>query len=254
MNDSAAPEGAALAPAARPAAPAGLHGLDALFRPRSIAVIGASRERGAIGAEIFHNLIEKGFAGVVYPVNRHADVVQSIRAYASLAQVPGPVDLAVVVVPAAAVIETVRGCGEKGVGAVVVISAGFKEAGDEGRARERELVEVVRAYGMRLVGPNCLGVINTEDAVRMDATFAPAYPPGGKVAFSSQSGALGLAILETATRLNLGVSHFVSVGNKADVSSNDLIEYWEQDPGTAVILLYLESFGNPRRFTTIGGT
>ena len=251
MNDPAPPCGATLAPVRPASPPAGLHGLDALFRPRSIAVIGASRERGTIGAEIFHNLIEHGFAGAVYPVNPKTQVVQSVQAYPDLAHVPGAVDLAVVVVPAAFVLETVRACGEKGVRAVLVISAGFKEVGDEGRAREHELVELVRAYGMRLVGPNCLGVINTEPGVRMDATFAPIYPPGGKVAFSSQSGALGLAILETAAALNLGISHFVSVGNKADVSGNDLIEYWEQDPGTSVILLYLESFGNPRRFTQI---
>jgi len=258
LNDSAHLEIAMPARATQPArgptaagAPTGLHGLDALFRPRSIAVIGASRERGTIGAEIFHNLVHHGFNGAVYPVNPNAQVVQSVHAYPDLERVPGPVDLAVVVVPAALVVEAVRACGEKGVRAVVVISAGFKEVGDEGRARERELVEVVRTYGMRLVGPNCLDVINTEPAVCLDGTFAPVYPPGGRVAFSSQSGALGLAILETATALNLGISHFVSVGNKADVSGNDLIEYWEQDPGTAVILLYLESFGNPRRFTQI---
>lgn len=229
----------------------GAGGLDAVFRPRSIAVIGASRERGTIGAELFHNLIAHGFAGVVYPVNPRAPVVQSVRAYPDLAHLPGPVDLALIAVPAAQVLEAVRACAAHGVQGVVVISAGFKEVGDEGAARERELVEVVRAHGMRLVGPNCLGVVNTEPAVRLDATFAPVFPPPGMVAFSSQSGALGLAILETATQLNLGISHFVSIGNKADVSSNDLIEYWERDPGTAVILLYLESFGNPRRFTRI---
>ena len=255
-NDSAPRAGPApaVAPAPPPAAAhrgSGLHGLDAVLRPRSVAVIGASRERGTIGAELFHNLIAHGFAGVVYPVNPRAPVVQSVRAYPDLAQLPGPVDLALIAVPAAQVLEAVRACAAHGVQGVVVISAGFKEVGDEGGARERELVEVVRAHGMRLVGPNCLGVVNTEPAVRLDATFAPVFPPPGKVAFSSQSGALGLAILETATQLNLGISHFVSIGNKADVSSNDLIEYWERDPGTAVILLYLESFGNPRRFTRI---
>ena len=255
-NDSAPRAGPApaVAPAPPPAAAhrgSGLHGLDAILRPRSVAVIGASRERGTIGAELFHNLIAHGFAGVVYPVNPRAPVVQSVRAYPDLAHLPGPVDLALIAVPAAQVLEAVRACAAHGVQGVVVISAGFKEVGDEGAARERELVEVVRAHGMRLVGPNCLGVVNTEPAVRLDATFAPVFPPPGMVAFSSQSGALGLAILETATQLNLGISHFVSIGNKADVSSNDLIEYWERDPGTAVILLYLESFGNPRRFTRI---
>lgn len=226
-------------------------GLDALFRPRSVAVIGASRERGTIGAEIFHNLLEHGFRGPVYPVNPKADVVQSVRAYPSIADVPGPVDLAVIVVPSAAAVEILEACGKAGVKAAAVISAGFKETGDAGRERERALVECGRRYGMRILGPNCLGVLNTEDGVRLDATFAPAYPPAGRIAFSSQSGALGLAILEYAAELNLGISQFVSVGNKADVSGNDLLEFWENDPGTDLILLYLESFGNPRRFTQI---
>src|SRR4030095_5123650 len=227
------------------------HGLVPLFRPRSVAVIGASRERGTIGAEIFHNLLEHGFQGVVHPVNPKAAVVQSVRAYPIIGDVPPPVDLAVIVVPAVAVLEVLEQCGRSGVKAAVVISAGFKETGEEGAARERALVSCARRHGMRLVGPNCLGVINTEEGVRLDATFAPVYPPVGKVAFSSQSGALGLAILEYAAQLGIGISQFVSVGNKADVSGNDLIEFWEQDPGTDLILLYLESFGNPRRFTRI---
>lgn len=226
-------------------------GLEAVFRPRSIAVIGASRERGSVGAEIFHNLIEHGFQGPVYPVNPKADVVQSVHAYPAIEHVPGTVDLAVVVVPAPRVNDVVEACGRKGVRAVVVISAGFKETGPEGRERERLLVELARRYDMRVVGPNCLGVLNTESLVRMDATFAPTYPPPGPVAFSSQSGALGLAILELAAKLGIGISHFISVGNKADVSGNDLIEFWENDPGTKIILLYLESFGNPRRFLEI---
>jgi acetyl coenzyme A synthetase (ADP forming)-like protein len=222
-----------------------------LFRPRSIAVIGASRERGSIGAEIFHNLLEHGFQGPVYPVNPKASVVQSVLAYPSITDVPGPVDLAMIVVAAPHVLEILEACGRKGVRAAVVISAGFKETGAEGAERERALVACARRHGMRLVGPNCLGILNTEAGVRMDATFAPAFPPAGSVAFSSQSGALGLAILEYAVSLNIGMSHFVSVGNKADVSGNDLIEFWDSDPGTQVILLYLESFGNPRRFTQL---
>jgi len=224
---------------------------EALFRPRSVAVIGASRERGTIGAEIFHNLITHGFQGVVYPVNPKAAAVQSVQAYPSIEAVPGPVDLAMIVVPAAAALGVLDACGRAGVRAAVVISAGFKETGEEGAVRERALVACARGHGMRLIGPNCLGVLNTEPAVRLDATFSPTYPPAGRVAFSSQSGALGLAILEYATELHLGISQFVSVGNKADVSSNDLIEFWERDPGTDLILLYLESFGNPRRFTRI---
>ena len=228
-----------------------LHGLEAVFRPRSVAVIGASRERGTIGAEIFHNLIAHEFQGPVYPVNPKAGVVQSVTAYASIADVPGPVDLAVVVVPAAQALPVLEECGRTGVKAAVVISAGFKEVGGSGADRERALGDCAHRHGMRLVGPNCLGVLNTEAEVRLDATFAPTFPPPGKVAFSSQSGALGLAILEVAAQLHIGISQFISVGNKADVSGNDLLEFWENDPGTNVILLYLESFGNPRRFTQI---
>jgi acetyl coenzyme A synthetase (ADP forming)-like protein len=238
-------------PATPDARSGGIHGLEPLLRPKSVAVIGASRERGTIGAEIFHNLIAHEFQGAVYPVNPKADVVQSVRAYATIADVPEPVDLAVVVVPGRVAVDVLEACGAAGVRAAIVISAGFKETGPEGAEREKALVACARRFGMRLVGPNCLGVLNTETGVRLDATFAPVYPPAGRVAFSSQSGALGLAILEYATELNLGISHFVSVGNKADVSGNDLIEFWEQDPGTDLVLLYLESFGNPRRFTQI---
>jgi acetyl coenzyme A synthetase (ADP forming)-like protein len=222
--------------------------LEPLFRPRSIAVVGASRRRDSIGGAILRNLLEQEFQGPVYPVHREASYVQSVPAYPTVDAIPGPVDLAVIVVPAAHVLETVEACGQKGVRALVVISAGFKEVGPEGRARETALRETVRRYGMRLVGPNCLGILNTDPGVRMNATFAPVQPPPGRVAFSSQSGALGLAILDYARELNLGISQFVSVGNKADVSGNDLIEFWAQDEGTDVILLYLESFGNPLKF------
>ena len=226
-------------------------GLDAIFRPRSVAVIGASRRPGSIGAAIFRNLLAHGFEGPVYPVNPGASVVQSVLAWPSISAIPGDVDLAVIVVPAAHVLAALEECGRKGVKGAVVITAGFKETGAEGAERERALRECARRHGMRLVGPNCLGVLNTEAGVGLDATFAPAWPPAGPVAFSSQSGALGLAILETAGALGLGISQCVSVGNKADVSGNDLLEYWEKDAATRVILLYLESFGNPRRFTQI---
>ena len=225
--------------------------LDPLLRPRSVAVIGASRRRDSIGGAILHNLIEQGFQGPVYPVNPSAAHVQSIPAYPDLASVPGPVDLAIIVIPAAHVLEAVSACGEKGVKALVIISAGFKETGEEGLKRERAVLEVARTHGMRLVGPNCLGILNTDPKVSLNATFAPVAPPPGRVGFSSQSGALGLAILDYARRLNLGISQFVSVGNKADVSGNDLIEFWEADKGTDLILLYLESFGNPRKFTQL---
>ena len=222
-----------------------------VLAPRSVAVIGASRERGTIGAEIFHNLLATGFNGPVYPVNRSAEVVQSVRAYSSVAEISGPVDLAVIVVPAALVIGAARECATKGVLGLVVISAGFAEAGVEGTRRQRELASVCREAGMRLVGPNCMGVINTDPEVRLNATFAPSYPPAGRIGFLSQSGALGLAVIEHAAQRGLGLSSFVSVGNKADLSGNDLLAFWENDPRTDVILLYLESFGNPRKFARI---
>ncbi|HLH69705.1 MAG TPA: GNAT family N-acetyltransferase [Candidatus Dormibacteraeota bacterium] len=220
------------------------------FEPRSIAVVGASRHRGTIGGEVFHNLLESGFPGPVYPVSPHP-VVQSVAAYPDLERIPGPVDLAVVVVPAAAVLEVARACAAKGVGALVVISSGFAESGEEGRARQAELLEVCRDAGMRLIGPNCMGIINTHPEHPLNATFAPSSPPRGQIGFMSQSGALGLAVIEHARRLGLGLSTFVSVGNKADVSGNDLLEYWESDPETDLIMLYLESFGNPRRFSRL---
>src|SRR5256712_514735 len=204
--------------------------LEPLLRPRSVAVIGASRRRDSIGGAILHNLIEQGFQGPVYPVNPSATHVQSIPAYPSVADVPGPVDLGIIVIPAARVLEAATACGEHGVKALIVISAGFKETGLEGLKREKELLEVVRRHGMRLVGPNCLGIVNTDPKVSLNATFAPLSPPSGRVAFSSQSGALGLAILDYAKRLNLGISQFVSVGNTADDSGNDLLEFWDQDP------------------------
>jgi acetyl coenzyme A synthetase (ADP forming)-like protein len=225
--------------------------LDAIFRPRSIAVVGASRDRDTIGAEIFHNLVRCGFQGKVFPVNPHADAVQSVKCYPSVSAVPDPVDLAIVVVPARAVERVVDDCIAKGVRGLVVISAGFREIGADGAARERALAEKVRAAGIRMVGPNCMGVINTDSEIRMDATFARPEPLAGKVSFETQSGALGAALLEDAGRLGLGLRMFASVGNKADVSGNDLLEYWRDDPGTEIVLLYLESFGNPRKFTQI---
>jgi len=225
--------------------------LHRLLEPTTVAVVGASRRRGSIGAEIFHNLAAGGFTGQVFPVNPRADGIGGITAYRSLRDIHIPVDLAVIAVPAAAVPAVVDDCIASRVGSIVLISAGFGETGDAGRAREEALRDRVRAAGIRMVGPNCMGVVNTDPAFHLNASFSPVFPPAGEVAFASQSGALGLAILEQAQQLNLGLSAFVSVGNKADVSANDLLEYWEQDPRTRVILLYLESFGNPRRFREI---
>lgn len=225
--------------------------LDPIFRPASIAVIGASRTPGAIGYGIVHNLIEQGYQGALYPVNPRATFIHSIPAFPSLREVPGPVDLAVIVVPKECVLEVVDDCAAKNVPALVVISAGFREVGGPGAALEAELVERTRRYGMRLVGPNCIGVTNTDPRVSMNATFAPTMPPPGPVSFMSQSGAMGVTILDYATTYGIGIHHFVSMGNRADVSSNDLVQYWADDAATRVILMYLESFGNPRNFTRI---
>lgn len=222
-----------------------------IFFPRSVAVIGASRTPGSIGNRLFRNLFRADFAGVVYPVNPTAETVNAVRAYPTVLDVPDPVDLAVIVVPSRLVKEVVEQCAEKGVRGLVVISAGFSEIGGRGDELEDEVLSIARSAGMRMVGPNCMGVLNTDIAVKLDATFAPSFPPSGNVAMSSQSGALGIAILDYARRNNLGISTFVSVGNKADISGNDLLLYWEDDPATDVIVLYLESFGNPRRFGRI---
>ncbi|MGD2043191.1 MAG: GNAT family N-acetyltransferase [Acidimicrobiia bacterium] len=221
------------------------------FFPNSVAVIGASNDGSSIGGRLFNNILAEGFVGPLYPVNPNAKVVRSVRAYPSILDVPDDVDLAYIVVPRTAVLDVAKQCAEKGVRGIVVISAGFSEVGEEGAELEEELLDVVRNSGMRMVGPNCMGLLNTADAVRLNGTFAPVYPPNGNVAMSSQSGALGIAILDYATRHNIGISQFVSVGNKADVSGNDLILAWEDDPQTDVITLYLESFGNPRKFSRI---
>jgi acetyl coenzyme A synthetase (ADP forming)-like protein len=230
---------------------AAVNAVRGFFHPRSVAVIGASRQRSTIGGEVLHNLLSYGLRGSVLPVNPNAPLVQGVAAYASVEEIPAAVDLAVIVVPAKLVLEVAEACGRKGVRALVVISAGFAETGAEGRSRQNELVRICRAAGMRLVGPNCMGVLNTDPEVRLNATFAPAPPPEGRLAFMSQSGALGLAIMDYAGMLGLGLSTFASVGNKADISGNDLVRYWEQDPKTDAILLYLESFGNPRKFSRI---
>lgn len=221
------------------------------FHPRAVAVIGASRNPKSIGYQVLANLIQSGFQGPVYPVNPNADYVMSIPTYKSVKDIPRQVDLAVVVVPQPLVLDVVDECAEKGVRALVVLSAGFAEVGEQGRELQDELVRRVRGAGMRMIGPNCLGLLHTHEAVQLDCTFSPTRALPGRVAMSSQSGALGLAILNYARDLGVGLSSFVSVGNKADVSGNDLLQWWEEDPNTDVILLYLESFGNPRRFARL---
>ncbi|APV43973.1 acetyltransferase [Dehalogenimonas formicexedens] len=225
--------------------------LESLLKPRSVAVIGASRHDGSLGKKIFDNLLESSFKGPVFPINPNAKEIASIKAYPSIFDVPEPVELAVIAVPAEFVLEAAEQCGLKGVKSLVVISAGFAENGKEGVNRQRDLASICRHHGMRLVGPNCMGVLNTDPDVSLNATFSHVFPPRGDIAMATQSGALGLVILEYAKNLNIGLSTFASVGNRADVSSNDLMEYWRDDPDTSVIMLYLESFGNPRKFARL---
>ncbi len=225
--------------------------LDAILKPKSIAVVGASRREGSIGREILHQLIEFDFHGKLFPVNPKADFIHSIKAFPTVSSIPDPVDLAIIVVPREGVLGVIDDCGKKGVTGVVVITAGFSETGEVGKRFEAQLGERVRQYGMRMIGPNCMGVINTDPAVRMDATFAPTLPLTGRIAFMSQSGALGVAILNIARQLDMGFSFFVSMGNKTNVSGNDLLEYWEDDPQTDLILMYFESFGDAKRFMQI---
>lgn len=225
--------------------------LKRFFRPERVAVVGASRDRYAIGGLVLDNVLRGGFTGVVYPVNPNAPYVQSIAAYPSLSDCPEVPDLALICVPSALVNDVVDEAGALGVAAVCVVSSGFAEVGETGRALEDDLVERARGHGLRVVGPNGMGVLNGAADVRMNATFSTTFPPPGRVSMSSQSGALGLAVLDHVNSLGLGIATFVSVGNKADISGNDLLMYWEDDPDTDVVLMYLESFGNPRKFSRI---
>ena len=205
----------------------------------------------SIGGRILGALVAAGFHGPIYPINPHAAEINGVPALRSARDLPAGVDLAILAVPAPAILGVVDDCAAAGVKSLVVVTAGFAEAGIDGRALQDQLVDKVRGYGMRMVGPNCMGLLNTDPAVTLNASFSPMFPRAGHIALSSQSGALGLAILGLAAAREVGLSQFVSVGNKADVSGNDLLEYWESDPRTHVILLYLESFGNPRRFARL---
>ncbi len=224
-----------------------------LLRPASVAVVGASNDPSKIGHAVFRNLLRMGLDGPLYPINADARHVGAVRAYPSVLDVPDDIDLVVIAVPAPAVARVVDECAERGVRGVVVLSGGYGERGSDderaaGRAAQRALVQAARQHGMRVVGPNCLGVINTAADVRLNASLAPLPPLAGRAGFFCQSGALGVAVLGEASRRGLGVSTFVSAGNRADVSGNDLLQYWESDPSTDVVLMYLESFGNPRKF------
>ena len=228
--------------------------VERLLRPTSIAVVGASRRPGTIGHQVFHHLVSRGFQGPVYPINREADFVASVRSWRSVLDVPGELDLAIICVPADEVLRVAEECAFKRVQGLVVLSAGFADRDETGEAAELELVTYARRHGMRLIGPNALGVINTDPTVSMHATFVPVEPIVGRVGLVAQSGVIGAAIIDSARQLGLGISSFVAVGNKADVSSNDLLRYWQDDPNTDVVMCYLESFGNPSKFSRTART
>lgn len=222
-----------------------------ILNPRSVAIVGASRHPRTIGAALVANAKRSGFTGAIYPINPQAAEIEGFKAYPNLTAVHAQIDLAIIAVPAPAVEAAVAECAQVGVRGVVVISSGFAEVSTEGRAAQQRLKDLVRASGMRMVGPNCMGILNTDPAVSLNGTFAPTWPPAGNIGMLSQSGALGLAILDYVHTYNIGISTFISAGNKADVSGNDLLCYWADDPLTQVIVLYLESFGNPRKFARI---
>jgi acyl-CoA synthetase (NDP forming)/ribosomal protein S18 acetylase RimI-like enzyme len=225
--------------------------IERFFAPRSVAVVGASRRQDTIGQALVRNLVTGNYTGRVYAVNPSSEAVSGLPAYATVNDIPGEVDVAIVAVPAEAVQDVVLDCAAKGVHGLVVISSGFAETGEEGRQRQRRLVGLARSYGLRLIGPNCLGVINTDPATSLNASLSSLMPPAGRAGFFCQSGALGSAILEKVNNRGLGLSTFVSAGNRADVSGNDLLQYWEEDDATEVVLLYLESIGNPRKFSRV---
>jgi acyl-CoA synthetase (NDP forming) len=225
--------------------------LKPFFHPRSVAVIGASRNRINIGYRLLESLQGSRFAGTIFPVNPHATEIAGLPVFSSLNSIPGPVDLALIAVPPNAVLDVIDDCAAKQVPAAILITAGFAETGTLGISLEQQLREKVRQHGIRLIGPNCFGLMNLDPAVRLNATYTPACPPTGRVAFASESGGVGLAMVTAANRLSLGLSSFVSVGNHADVSVIDLLEYWEQDQATDVILLYLETVVDPQRFRQI---
>ncbi len=225
--------------------------VDLFFKAHSVAVVGASRHRDTVGSTLVRNLVTGDFQGRLYVVNPAAESVAGMPAYAAVSDIPDPVDIAIVAVPADAVADVAIDCANKGVHGIVVVSAGFAETGDEGRRRQRRIVSLARGYGLRMIGPNALGIINTAADVSLNASLATVMPPRGRAGFFCQSGALGVAILENVTRRGLGLSTFVSAGNRADVSGNDVLQYWEEDDATEVVLLYLESIGNPRKFSRI---
>lgn len=222
-----------------------------LFRPQSVAVIGASTREGSVGRALFANILMNGYTGVVYPVNMKTKSVLGVKAYPSILHIPDEIDLAILIVPALAVPATIAECGQKGVKAAIVISAGFKELGPTGAKLERSVRDRARQYGIAMIGPNCFGMINTDPNVSLNTTFGRVMPGYGKIAFISQSGAVGITALDYAHSEDVGLSKFASIGNKADINENDLLAYLKDDDETAVICLYLEDLVNPREFMRI---
>jgi acetyl coenzyme A synthetase (ADP forming)-like protein len=245
------PTGASLAAIDRHAWAAGVQSIARLLRPTSVAVIGAGRNPLGIGHAVVRNIREGGFTGQLYPVNPNAETIDGVPCYSSVEAIPGPVDVAMLALPAAQCLDAVDACARKGVHGVVVISSGFAEVGAAGVELQRQVLLHAHRGGMRVIGPNCFGVINTAPDIRLNATFASRIPIAGRIAFASQSGALGIAVLEHSLIAGIGLSSFVSMGNKCDVSGNDLLRFWDQDGRTRVILLYLESFGNARAFARV---
>ncbi|MBQ9688063.1 CoA-binding protein, partial [bacterium] len=222
--------------------------LDKIMRPKSIAVVGASTKEHTIGSDIMKRLQEYKFTGAIYPINPKGGVIEGLQAYTTVNEVPGDIDLAIVVVNSKFVLDTIDQCNAKGIKGLCIITAGFKESGKEGAELERQLSEKLKEYGMRAVGPNCLGVVNTNPDVRMDGCFAESLPERGNIGFVSQSGALGGGILNILKDLNLGFAQFISIGNQADVNAETAMEYWENDEDVEQILLYMESIANPNNF------
>ena len=228
-----------------------LKNIEAVFNPKSIAIIGASARDGSVGKTTFQNLLSGGYKGVLYPVNLKADSILGVKCYPRILDIPDAVDMAVIIVPADVVADTLEECGKKGVKGAIVITAGFKEIGPEGLKMEKKVVEVAQKHNIALVGPNCLGIINTDPLVSMNASFGRFMPNNGKIAFISQSGALCTAVLDYAKGENIGFSKFISMGNKAGVSELDLLVYLKDDPQTKVILMYVEDLVHPQEFINV---
>ncbi|HPP53223.1 MAG TPA: CoA-binding protein, partial [Thermoguttaceae bacterium] len=227
------------------------HPLDAIFAPKSVAVLGVTTTPGTVPYDIFYNILTSGYRGTLYPVAPGKRSICAVRAYRYVVDIEDQVDLAVIVFPAEVVDRALEQCGKKGIKAAIVISAGFREIGPEGVKREQRLKAICAEYGISLIGPNCLGVINTDPSVQLNASFARKMPLAGRISFLSQSGALCTAVLDYAREKQIGFSKFVSFGNKAGVTETDLFEYLHQDPQTDIILLYLEELREGRKLVEV---